>query len=215
MRILFICTILTLQSFPGFTQQQSSLTTSAETDSSQSDWHFEGVFYNYFLPDETDYLAPVFYADYKSIHIEARYNYEDKNTASVFGGYRFETGSEFAFGLTPVVGFVFGNTDGIAPGLLIDITYKSFDFYSESEYVLDYSGTENNFFYTWSELAISPLENVRTGFSANRTRLYQTNRDIQHGIFAQYSVGKLTGGFHYFNPFSEDYFFIATLDVEF
>lgn len=212
MRIIFICTILALLTFPGLAQQQSS---PAETDSSESDWQFEGVIYTYFLPEGTDYLAPVIYADYKSIHIEARYNYEDKKTTSVFGGYRFETGNNLIVGATPVVGFVFGNTDGIAPGLILDLAYGKFDFYSESEYVLDYESSENNFFYTWSELAISPLENFRTGFSANRTRLHQTGKDIQHGIFAQYSIGKITGGAHYFNPFTEDYFFIATLGVEF
>ncbi|MFI5218078.1 MAG: hypothetical protein ACHQNT_01230 [Bacteroidia bacterium] len=215
MRTLILFGVLILFSVSGVAQQNNILSAPEESDSTKSDWQFEGVIYDYILPNETDYLSPVFYADYKSIHFEARYNYEDKNTASVFGGYRFETGSELIFGATPIAGFVFGNTDGVAPGLLIDITYKKFDFYSESEYVFDFSEKENNFFYTWSELAVSPFENFRTGFSASRTRLYQTDRDIQHGIFAQYSFGKLTGGLHYFNPFTDDYFLIATMGFEF
>ena len=117
-------------------------------------------------------------------------------------------------GATPVVGFVFGNTDGIAPGLLLDLTYGKFDFYSESEYVIDYARSENNFFYTWTELAVTPGENVRIGLSANRTRLFQTDLEIQRGVFAQYSYKKLTAGVHYFNPFTSDYFFIASLSFQ-
>jgi hypothetical protein len=48
-----------------------------------------------------------------------------------------------------------------------------------------------------------------------RTRLYETGLDLQRGIFAEYSFWKLTAGFHYYNPFTTDYFFIASLNFEF
>ncbi|HET6722474.1 MAG TPA: hypothetical protein VFH07_06970, partial [Chitinophagaceae bacterium] len=70
-------------------------------------------------------------------------------------------------------------------------------------------------FYTWTELAITPFKNFRTGISGNRTRLYQTGLEVQKGIFTQYSFWKLTAGLHYFNPFSDDYFLIATMSIEF
>ena len=114
-----------------------------------------------------------------------------------------------------MLGVVFGNTNGIAPGLLLDFSWKIFDFYSESEYVIDFSGSENNFFYTWTELAVTPVSNLRTGISADRTRLYQSGLELQKGIFAEYTFWKLTAGVHYFNPFSGEDFVIATLQMEF
>lgn len=216
MRILLIFGLLTFFSVLGFSQKIDMVSTSISSDTTAPDnWQFEGSGYYYIIPNESDEITLLGYADYKSVHLEVRYNYEDKNTASLFGGYRFETGSKLVFGATPIVGYVFGNTNGLAPGLLIDLSYGKFDFYSESEYVFDLNGSENNFYYTWSELAVSPTENFRTGISANRTRLYQTDLDFQRGIFAQYSLGKLTAGIHYFNPFSDDYFLITTISIEF
>ena len=149
------------------------------------------------------------------MHLEARYNYEDLKTGSVFGGYTFETGNKLVFTATPMIGFVFGNTNGVAPGLETSLTWKKFDFYSETEYVFDFNSKENNFLYTWTELAITPFNNFRTGISGNRTRLFQSDLEVQKGIFIEYSFWKLTAGVHYFNPFSNDDFGIATLAIEF
>lgn len=181
----------------------------------ESEWQVEGLLYDYILPHEGDILMPILYVDWQSFHAEVRYNYEGIHTASVFAGYRLEAGDKLAFGATPMLGVLFGNTSGLAPGLLLDLAYGKFDFYSESEYVTDFSGSENNFFYTWTELAFTPAENIRTGISANRTRLYQSDLDVQKGIFLQYTVAKTTAGFHYFNPFTKDYFFVASLGFEF
>ena len=120
-----------------------------------------------------------------------------------------------SFGITPMLGFVVGNKDGVAPGVELDFTYSILDFYSETEYVFDFADSENNFLYTWSELAVSPLSSLRTGISAQRTRLYETELDFQRGIFAEYSFWKLTAGVHYFNPFSSDNFVILNLSIDF
>jgi hypothetical protein len=184
-------------------------------DTSAAGLAFEAAAYYYYLPHETDQITPLFYADYKFFHFEGRYNYEDKNTASVFVGRRFETGNKCIFGATPMMGIVFGNTTGFAPGLLLDLSYGKFDFYSESEFLFDSDFSENNFFYTWTEMAVSPTEHLRAGISASRTRIIDTGLDFQRGIFGQYSFGNLTAGIHYFNPFSADYYLIATLSYSF
>lgn len=184
-------------------------------DSSGSKWSFSTSGYYYFIPDDKNTYTIIGYADYKALHLEARYNYEDLNTASAFAGWRFETGKKLQFGATPMLGFAIGNTDGIIPALELDATYKIFDFYSESEYLVDFAGNENNFFYTWSELAVSPTDALRTGISIQRTKLYETGLDTQRGIFAEYSFWKLTAGMYYFNPFSPDNFVIAALSIDF
>jgi hypothetical protein len=184
-------------------------------DSSQPKWSFSASGYYYFIPEDKNTLTLIGYADHKALHLEGRYNYEALNTGSAFAGWRFETGKEFQFGATPMVGIAFGSTNGVIPALELDAAYKIFDFYSESEYLVDFSGKENNFFYVWSELAVSPVDALRTGMSIQRTRLYQTKLDTQRGIFAEYSFRKLTTGAHYFNPFSSDNFVIVSLSVNF
>jgi hypothetical protein len=184
-------------------------------DSTKSAWSFSASGYYYLIPGDKNSGTFIGTADYKKLHLEARYNYEDRNTGSAFAGWRLETGNKIQLEVIPVIGIVFGNTNGLAPGLELSVTYKKLDYYSESEWLVDFAGNENNFFYTWSELAISPLGGLRTGMSFQRTRLYQTELDVQVGAFAEYSFGKFTGGVHYFNPFSNDEFVILTLNIDF
>ena len=208
MNKIFIILLIYLFPFTLHAQQNAA-------DSSQSKWSFSTSGYYYFIPDDKNVITLIGYADHKALHLEGRYNYEAQNTGSVFAGWRFETGEKFQLGATPMVGVAFGSTNGVIPALELDAAYKIFDFYSESEYLVDFSGKENNFFYVWSELAISPVDALRTGMSIQRTRLYQTKFDTQRGIFAEYSFWKLTAGAHYFNPFSSDNFIIVSLSVDF
>lgn len=215
MRYIIISFLLIQGAFNSYAQDAIKDSLSKAPDSSSSSWSFSAAAYYYILPHEKNTTTLLGYADHKSLHFEGRYNYEDRETGSVFGGYVFEGGGELSWSLTPMIGFVFGRTDGIAPGLETSFAWKKLDFYSESEYVIDFAGKENNYFYTWTEFAITPFKNFRTGISGNRTRLYQSDLEVQKGIFAQYSFWKLTTGLHYFNPFSDDYFLIATLSIEF
>ena len=216
MRHLIISLLSILVAFTSFAQKTTNDSLQTKTDTvSSSSWSFAAATYYYILPGEKNTTTILGYADHKALHLETRYNYEDRETGSVFGGYVFEAGNKLTVSLTPMIGIVFGNTNGIAPGLEASLAWKKFDFYSETEYVFDFDGKENNFLYTWTELAITPFRNFRTGISANRTRLYQSDLEVEKGIFIQYSFWKLTAGVHYFNPFSNDDFVIATLGIEF
>src|SRR5580765_1585281 len=110
------------------------------SDSAKSAWSFSTSAYYYIVPSEKNTASIIGYADHHSLHFEARYNYEDHKTGSVFAGWRFETGTKFVFGATPMVGLVFGNTDGVGPALELDASYGVFDFYSETEYIIDFAG---------------------------------------------------------------------------
>ena len=208
LKSFFILILLLLSRYSLLAQQQVQ-------DSLKSNWSFSLSGYYYILPGDKNTGTLIGTADYKKLHVEARYNYEDRNTGSSFAGWRFETGKKVQLEAIPMIGIVFGNTNGLAPGLELTLAYKKFDFYSETEYVIDFDGQENNFLYTWSELAISPVGELRTGISFQRTRLYQSDLDVQTGAFAEYSFGKFTAGVHYFNPFSDDEFVIISINIDF
>lgn len=215
MRYMVICLLSMQVAFTAPGQKIATDSLPAAPDTVSAPWSFEADIYYYILPDEKNTTTLLGYADHKAVHVEARYNYEDVNSASLFAGYRFEGGRGLKFSITPMLGFVFANTDGIVPGLEASLAWKKLDFYTENEHVFDFAGKQYNFFYSWTELAITPFRNFRTGLSGNRTRLYQSDLEIQKGIFAEYSFWKITAGVHYFNPFSNDDFVIATLAVEF
>src|SRR3954464_15749484 len=97
---IFIISVIYLFPFTLPAQQNA-------VDSSQSKWSFSTSGYYYFIPNDKNTFTLIGYADHKAWHLEARYNYEDRNTASVFAGLRFETGGKLQFGATPMVGIAF------------------------------------------------------------------------------------------------------------
>jgi hypothetical protein len=187
----------------------------ARHDSTVSQWHFSAWAEQFIIPNEEDFFNPTFYARHNTLHLEGRYNYEDRNTVSLWAGRRFTFGNEVPFVLVPMAGIVFGNTNGVAPGLETEITYKKFEFYAESEFVVDVESKENNFFYLYSELAVRPIKTLRTGIMAQRTKVVKTDLELQRGLFAEYYFGRCRAGVFYFNPFSSGNFFIASFSIDF
>jgi hypothetical protein len=134
------------------------------------------------------------------LHLEARYNYEDRDAASAWIGYNLSVGEKLTLDITPMLGGVFGNTSGIAPGYHLTLSWKKLGFYTEGEYVLNTRERADSFFYSWSELTLSPLDWFRLGLAAQKTRAYKSERDIQRGFFLGVSLGKVEVSGYVFNP---------------
>jgi len=150
-------------------------------------WSFTFNLSGYIVPDDRSYASPTFSADRQRFHFGARYNYEDKETGSLWAGYTFETGDRVALSVTPMIGGVFGHTTGVAPGYLASLSWKKLDLSTEGELVFDTKGSTGSFFYSWSELSYSPLEWFRAGVAAQRTKAYHTSLDIQRGLLIGFS----------------------------
>jgi hypothetical protein len=184
-----------------------------ETDREES-WSLSASAYVYFVPDSRDYVLPIFTADRDWLHLEARYNYEDLATGSVWVGYNFSGGDQLEWELTPIVGAVSGNTDGVAPGYEGTLRFWRLELYSEGEYVFDFGSASDHFFYNWSELSLGP-DWLRFGLVAQRTRVYQTDRDIQRGFLAGFSYKMVGFTAYLFNPDDSKPIFVAALALTF
>lgn len=165
----------------------------------QDTWSFAVAGYGYIVPDDQSYFSPTFRADRGWTHLEARYNYEDRQTGSVWLGYNLSFGEKLVLEATPMVGGIFGNTTGVAPGYLFTLSYKKISLYSEGEYVFDTKNSAGNFFYSWNELTYSPTDWFRAGLASQRTRAYQTPLDVQRGFFAGFSYRKVDFTTYVFN----------------
>jgi hypothetical protein len=171
----------------------------AAADSSLDEWSFSLNIAGYIVPQDRSYASPTFSADRGHIHFGSRYNYEDKETGSLWVGYNFQAGEKLAFRATPMVGGVFGNTTGVAPGYLAGINWKRLDLSTEGEFVFDTRSSAGNFFYSWMELSYSPKDWCRAGMVAQRTKAYHTSLDIQRGILIGLSYRKLSFTNYVFN----------------
>jgi hypothetical protein len=162
-------------------------------------WSFSVSAYTYLVPDSQDYVNPNFTADRGGLHLEARYNYEALKAGSMWIGYNFQVGSKLALEVTPMVGAVFGDLNGIAPGYNLSLSFWKVELSSQSEFVFDAQDRSGNFFYTWSEFTYSPVDWFRTGLVVQRTKAYQTDLDIQRGLLAGFSYKKVDFTGHVFN----------------
>jgi len=195
-----------LYGYSSFAQQHDTVSNSKCTH------NLDALFY--IMQDDFIFL-PIYSVDKDWLHMEARYNYEDMNTFSGWFGYNFTGGNNFQYSITPMAGGIVGNTNGIAPGLEFDFNFYGFELYSESEYVFDLQDKENNFFYNWTDFTYAPLDWLWFGLSAQRTKLYQSDLEIQRGLL-------IGGGYKWFgvtgflyNLAFDDPYLILSLSITF
>ncbi len=183
---------------------------------SADEWSFALSGFVFDPPEESAYFSPIFYADRGALHLEARYNYEGQDTGSIFIGRNFEAGENVTLTAVPMFGVVLGSTQGVAPGAEVGLSWRRLELYAESEYVFDLEASDDSFLYTWLEATVAPVEWLRFGLVAQRTRAYETGLDVQRGLLVELSRGSLSFGFHWFNPDrSEDEIFAYAVGYEF
>jgi hypothetical protein len=169
-------------------------------ESEESKWSFSVAAYTYIVPDSREYVQPTITADRGWLHLEARYNYEAQETGSAWIGYNFSGGDKLAWEFTPMIGGVFGETMGVAPGYKGSLSWWKLNLYSEGEYVVDAREISDSFFYNWSEFTLSPVEWFRFGIVTQRTRLYETDREVQRGLLVGFTYKKVDLTGYIFNP---------------
>ncbi len=178
-------------------------------------WAFRFAAAGYFLPDDEDYVQPTITADRGALHLESRYNYEERNSMSAFAGWTFGFGRKFRLDLTPMFGAVAGERDGVVPGLELSFAAGPVEFYSEGEYVIDVHDTSDRFLYNWSELSVWPADWLRLGLVTQRTRVFNEPRDVQRGLLGGVSIGRLEAVAYWFNPGSTDRYFVTSFAFSF
>jgi hypothetical protein len=174
-------------------------------------WAFNVQAYHYFVPDEPDFLLPIAMADRGALHLEARYNYEDRDTFSAFVGRSWGLGK---LTLTPMIGAAVGLTDGIAPGLEAEFSSGRFEVWVESEYLFDFSGSDGNFFYAWSEASYGVTPWGALGLMTQRTKTFRTDVEFDWGLLARVGWGPVSALTYLIDP-TGDAFFMVGVEAEF
>jgi hypothetical protein len=178
-------------------------------------WDFALTAYPTSVRHGNDYTSWIGAADRGPLHLEARVNYESVGARSAFVGWTFSGGEEIAWEVTPIVGGAWGSLRAFVPGVEASVSSGRFDFYIEGEYVRDHGDLDSSYLYAWSELGFKPVEWLRAGLVAQRTRAYGGERDIQRGPFAQLTWRNFTLGGFWFNPGASDQVFVLSLGATF
>jgi len=155
----------------------------AEANDGGGQWSASVSVYQYFVPDDADYLQPTVAADRERLHLEARYNYEDIDTASLWVGANLGVDGDIYLEFTPMIGAVVGATDGVALGYELSLGWRCLELSSEGELVFDSSDRDASFFYSWSDLGVWPWDWLGAGVADQRTKMSGTDFETELGIF--------------------------------
>jgi hypothetical protein len=178
-------------------------------------WEFAVTAYPTHVRGGQSYTSAIGVADRGPLHLEARYNYESIGARSAYVGWTFSGGETLNWEVTPLLGGAWGTTEAVVPAVEASVAWQKFDFYVEAEYVRDRHDQHDSYLYAWSELGFRPIEALRLGIVAQRTRVYGGERDVQRGPFAQLTWRRITLGAFWFNPGSSDQVFVASIGAAF
>ena len=165
---------------------------------STAPWKITLALDGYILPDD-GYVNPNIAADHGWLHLEARYNYEDLRTGSLWTGYNFHAGKILVVNVTPMIGGVFGRTAGVAPGCEASLSYKKLGLSISNEYVFDVGDTSKSFYYSWPELTYSANNWLTVGLVAQHTKQSQVEGEIQGGFLVGFHHKKAEFTVYLFN----------------
>ena len=163
-------------------------------------WSWSLSVYTYLVPDGDDYVQPTLMVDRDWLHVEARYNYEALDTGSIWIGYNFSFGDELYVDFTPMIGGVFGDVEGVAPGYRVTAGWWRLGLYTEGEYLFDAEDSSDDFFYTWSEFTYSFNDFFYGGVVIQRTKVYETDFDTQRGLLLGVSLERFNFTAYVLNP---------------
>lgn len=186
---------------------------SAREGAEEESWSSWGSLNWYLLPDDPDYALAVLAADRGALHLEARANYEDRETSSLWVGWNWASEDELELAFTPMLGAVFGRTEGIAPGYRLELALGPLDIASEGEYLFDLEDSSASYFYSWTELGYAATESVRVGLVGQRTRVFDTEREIDLGVLVGYGEGPWALTAYFFEPWDEARFFVLGASI--
>jgi hypothetical protein len=187
----------------------------ADSERNETKWEFSLATFTYLAQHARDYVNPNFTADRDWLHLEARYNYEELKTGSVWFGYNFSSGKKLKFEATPMLGGVFGDITGIAPGYTITVRYRSIELSTQAEYFFDAATSDGDFFYSWSELSASPADWLRLGIVVERTQASGFSSDVRRGPLIGFKYKDVNLTTYWLAPGSDEATFVFAVTFNF
>lgn len=154
------------------------------------------------------------YESPRSWYTEARYNYEDMKTASLYGGKVFKQDGKISWSMIPMGGIVLGNFKGASAGINGKLETGRVFFNVQSQYTRSFSAGANDFYFSWSEAGFQATKKIFVGLSVQHTQLMNSKGGIESGCFTGMTLGNWALSIYSFNPADIRRYFIAGLSWE-
>jgi hypothetical protein len=173
--------------------------------------------YYYVQKKQPVVLVPVFhFQSSRNWYVEARYNYEELRSASVYIGKNFvnKNESDFSWSATPILGVIGGRFKGGSAGINVNMEYGRVSFCSQSQFSFAPKSSSDNFIFSWSEVAIEPLPWLFVGASVQYTRQVKSrNTMIEEGLVLGFNFRNWTFPVYGFNLTDSQPYFILGINL--
>ena len=114
-----------------------------------------------------------------------------------------------------MLGGVFGDITGVAPGYTITVRYASIELSTQAEYFFDAGTRDGDFFYSWSELSSSPADWFRVGVVVERTQASGRSSDVRRGPLIGFKYKDVDLTTYWLAPGSGDAEFVFAVTLNF
>ncbi len=185
----------------------------SNTIAAQSKWVIEN--YNYVGQKTPGAVVPIIHFETKkNWYAELRYNYEDNQTISFFGGKTIKGGKKIEYRLTPLVGYSLGNFTGYSVGTNLETGWNNIYIASQSQYSVATKKHIDNFFFSWSEIGYNISDRFFAGIAMQYTRQKGFN-DFEPGFVAGLELGNFSFPCYVFSPFRSGSYFVIGVNYEY
>ena len=170
--------------------------------------------YNFLSRGQKHVWMPVLhYETRQGVYAELRYNYEDVQTLSIFGGKTIRGSKSLIYVITPMVGFSIGKFTGFSLAANTEFEWSKFYLSCQSQYSIATEKNTPSFFFNWSEIGY----NLSPTFFAGLAMQYTGERnmsDMKPGLMMGLNFNNFSLPCYFFKPFGLESFFIVALNFE-
>lgn len=162
-----------------------------------------------------EFVPIVSFATANNWYTEARYNYEERNTFSLYAGRKISgEHKRLMYTLTPIVGAVAGDFDGGSAGVNTTVELKKLFFSSQSQYTFSAHDPMDDFFFSWSEVGYELASWFYIGLSLQHTQMLHANTALfEHGAVIGFEFGRWNIPIYSFNTFDNSRYFVLGINL--
>jgi hypothetical protein len=139
---------------------------------------------------------------------EARYNFDELNTFSLYAGKKFSGDGVLSWEATPLVGGLMGQMTGGSVGMNFGVDYRKIFFASQSQYSFSIENSVDKYFYNWSELGYNATSWLYAGVAVQQTNIYKTIGKLEPGCMLGVSIKNWTIPLYAFNTNGDERYFV-------
>jgi len=160
------------------------------------------------------WMPIIHYQAKNGVYAELRYNYEDMQTLSFYGGKTFAGGKAMKFSLTPMLGYSTGKFTGVSLATNAELEWRKIYMSSQTQYSVATKPEISDFFFSWSEIGYNLSNTLFAGLAIQYT-LQDGLHQADPGFVAGINFRTISIPLYVFSPFRSGHYFVLGLNYEF